>query len=369
MNNTKVARIASMIGIIAFIAIIGMSISACNRGAGGGIGKKKFTWTAITNEQSGLAVDTQLFNIVYGNGNFVALKYNEFGEMAHSADGITWTELNQQQTTFDYSINGIIWGNDKFVAIGNETMAYSSDGKTWTAIAHRSAFNRRTSGRFEDITWGNGKFVASVSDGRMAYSSDGVAWTFISAVQSTFGDGGTFGWILRLAYGNDKFIAMASSPTGSEGSKIAYSADGINWTESSTANVKLLPGSRFFYGCDKIVWANDKFIGAKGSQLLFSPDGLAWSYVEEEIFRVSASRLSRISGITWGNGIYVAGGQFGRIATSPDGIAWTVLPEEQNIFTDNMGIHGLIYANDKFIATGGISRSGGDGIIAIGEYK
>jgi len=169
MKDKRKMRIASMVGIIAIIAVIGLSVSSCSKGAG----KKKFVWTAVTNEQSGLAKETQFAKIVYGNGNFVAIKYNEYGTMAHSTDGISWTELSQQQTTFNYKINGLAWGNDKFVAIGNENMAYSSDGLTWTQITFR--FGRYNNGFFNSIAWGNDKFVATLTDGRMAYSSDGIA--------------------------------------------------------------------------------------------------------------------------------------------------------------------------------------------------
>ena len=50
--------------------------------------------------------------------------------MAHSEDGIHWTEV---QVNFPYGIGLIAYGNGKFVAVsGNSIVRYSEDGINWT---------------------------------------------------------------------------------------------------------------------------------------------------------------------------------------------------------------------------------------------
>jgi len=173
-----------------------------------------------------------------------------------------------------------------------------------------------------------------------------------------------------LAWGNNKFVAVASSVTGSDDGKIAYSQDGINWTEVPKRNIELKPEQRFFYGFDALIWANNMFIGAKYSSIIMtSSDGITWSFVEQDAFKIDARKNSEIKAIAWGNGVFIAGGTNGRMASSPDGTTWTALPDGENGFSDNSSIHDIIFANDKFIAVGGVARGGGDGIIAIGEIK
>ena len=246
------------------------------------------TWTAVT--QSVFGDDDYIHGIVYGNGKFVAYNYSkgydntkiatstdgitwtavDFSsiliysisycngkffaggssynsstyastyKIATSTDGTTWTEVTQIVFVGDYSeIRGIVYGNDKFVAIGHyynqSTYTYttkivtSTDGVTWTASGFISCEY------IGEIVYGNGKFVAisSKEDGKMATSTDGVTWTEVD-IGNLFNyvitdkDGTTYSgsYISAIVYGGGKFVA------GGGDGVIATSTDGIKWTKS-----------------------------------------------------------------------------------------------------------------------------------------
>ena len=57
------------------------------------------------------------------------------------------------------------------------------------------------SNNIQSICYGNGKYVAGGYDGKMAYSSDGITWTEVG--NSTFGSYA----IQFICYGDGKYIA------------------------------------------------------------------------------------------------------------------------------------------------------------------
>jgi len=173
-------------------------------------------WTAASNPFS-----SAILNITYGNGRFVAV--GDYGKMAHSTDGITWTAVFDSTFPSDMygDIYGIVYGGsagqEKFVAVGlNGRMAYSTNGITWTAVSN-STFVLDISGIVYGGSAGQEKFVAVGKSGRMAYSTDGITWTAVP--NSTFSSE-----IRNIAYGNGRFVAVGSN------GRMAHSTDGINWT-------------------------------------------------------------------------------------------------------------------------------------------
>jgi hypothetical protein len=70
-----------------------------------------------------------------------------------------------------------------------------------------------------------------------------------------------------VAYGNDKFIAVA-------GNKGAYSDNGITWVEIS------LPGpGTHYYNWSQIVYGDGKFVLLEyaSDNIFYSPDGINWT--------------------------------------------------------------------------------------------
>jgi hypothetical protein len=54
-----------------------------------------------------------------------------------------------------------------------------------------------------------------------------------------------------------------------------------------------------------------------------------------------------LSGVTYGNGLFVAVGSYGTILTSPDGVSWTARASGTSNF-----LNGVTYANGLFVAVG-----------------
>jgi photosystem II stability/assembly factor-like uncharacterized protein len=165
-------------------------------------------WTAVANSP-----DIWLNAIAYGNNRFVAVGYD--GEMAYSDDnGVTWTAVADSKFPSNsdggdggsFSINAIAYGNNRFVAVGdNGKMAYSDDGISWTAVSDSkfpSTDNRGYSFQIGAIAYGNNRFVAGGNNDKMAYSDNGASWTVVA--ESVFTD-----MLVRgIAYGNNRFVAV-----------------------------------------------------------------------------------------------------------------------------------------------------------------
>jgi hypothetical protein len=85
-------------------------------------------WTLVANSPfSGPDAPSEIYAIAYGNGYFVAAP-SRSSKAAYSSDGITWTAI--ADTTFNTSgINGIAYGNGKFVIVGGDGKAAYAEVK------------------------------------------------------------------------------------------------------------------------------------------------------------------------------------------------------------------------------------------------
>ncbi|MEJ2684336.1 MAG: hypothetical protein P8Z71_08070 [Candidatus Sulfobium sp.] len=160
------------------------------------------------------------------------------------------------------------------------------------------------------------------------------------------------------AFGNGRFVAAGSSNNSvpSKGAIISSPA-GKNWVLGSSGESDALRG---------VAYGNGTFVavGDYGS-VLTSPDGMNWTV------RVTKS-FYQLKGITYGNGMFVAVGDYGLILTSPDGVNWI------DRFAGTIGsLKGVTYGDGLFVAVGtngavvtsfdGINWSAG-GISGIPDY-
>jgi hypothetical protein len=129
---------------------------------------------------------TEVYDIAWGGtggaGKFVAVGGRDVNGrgIAYSADGITWTKVDGELGFYVYVrdiVRGGAAGAEKFVGVaGLGKMAYSADGVTWTEISETDTTFFYESGSnivgvaINGIAYGNGKFVAV--GGRIAYSND-----------------------------------------------------------------------------------------------------------------------------------------------------------------------------------------------------
>ena len=104
--------------------------------------------------------------VTFGNGRFIAVGA---AGIAHSFNAMDWSIVN----TMGYFMS-VTYGNGRFVVVGSHgRMAHSTNGINWTQITVGT--NHWTS-----VTYGNGRFVAVGSHGRMAHSTNGINWTQIT---------------------------------------------------------------------------------------------------------------------------------------------------------------------------------------------
>ena len=191
-------------------------------------------------------------DIAFGNGTFVAVA--EQYALYSTDNARTWTNVSLPGL---YG-NGIAFGNETFVTVGN-VIAYSTDnGQTWTILPPIYIGMLRLT--CTAVAFGNGTFVA-VGPNQLAYSTDnGQTWT---ATAGTF-----IGEWTSITFGNGTFVAVQIN------NSIAYSTDnGQTWTSVSTI---------FSFARD-VTFGNGTFIVVGDYGPAYSTDnGQTWTLVFED---------------------------------------------------------------------------------------
>jgi len=301
-----------------------------NPGTNPGTGGSSGGWTAVADSK--FNADERIDAIAWGNNMFVAGSSGYNGKIVYSPDGVNWTAVTNR--TFPDSIDGIVFGGGKFIAVDSQSQtATSTDGITWTAGSKVS----NSSFHLEGTAYGNGMFVVVGQQGKIAYSSDGVTWTPVT--DSKFDTS----IIHAIAYGGNKFVAVSGYP-----GIIAYSSDnGVTWTATEDRPF----GTD---GSNAIAYGNGKFVaGGDYGKMAYSSDGVNWTAVTNSTFGDQ-----HIYAITYANNKFVAAGTTGKIATSTDGVTWTavttnVLDYELiyngNTYKTKYSIFAIAYGNGKFV--------------------
>ncbi|MBI5100744.1 MAG: hypothetical protein HZB33_02745 [Nitrospirae bacterium] len=248
-----------------------------------------------------------LNGVAFGNNGFVLV--GESGTILTSPDGISWTVRASGTAA---SLYGVTFGGDIFVAVGdNGTILTSPDGVAWTERVSG------TSTRLQNVIFGNNTYVSAGIGADMFISSDAVTWRTVPT--------GTAQFIVPRAYGNGVFVATFlyhctfGCLTG-----IMISSDGETWTSTNG----------YF---EPLTFEGGLFVG----RFETSSDGLAWTPTSGGV------TTNSVNGITYGGGLFVAVGQFGRIETSPDASVWTGRNEG---IRDS--ISDIAFANGTFVAAG-----------------
>jgi len=235
---------------------------------------------------------TGSFNSVcYGKGRYIAAS-NANG-IWYSDDGLTWQISNKN----DGKWNVVRYANGKYVAgSDNQGIAYSTDGLTWTIS--------KSGGTWQDITYGNDKFVACSNSG-IFYSTDGLTWKTTSITSDKWNG---------VTYGNGKFVAV---PYDANSSEVSYSTDGINWQEGNV-NATANPPDWSWYD---VAYGNGRFIATTNfasTCLWTSTNGIDWEACE-------SCELSNdhFDGLVYSHGLFIICSSTRGIWVSEDGLTWT----------------------------------------------
>lgn len=153
---------------------------------------------------------TNLWGIAYGGGKYVAVGDN--GTIL-TASNKSWWDFQILSGEYGKSLAAVIYANGKFVTVSSSGKIYTStDGQSWAeAYSGSSPIN--------GVTFGNGKFVA-VGNGKAYTSSDGSNWSSSTSGQVLY----------SVDYGNNKFVAVGAGGT------LATSTDGTTWSTDEQSN-------------------------------------------------------------------------------------------------------------------------------------
>ncbi|WP_221392989.1 T9SS type A sorting domain-containing protein [Dyadobacter sp. NIV53] len=314
---------------------IALSAVACNPATGSFVAVSSDKYLALTSldgtywgnpaVQSGSSVG--FYGLRFLNNEFLATgAYTVL--RSSNTDGKTWysTTVN----FWDMQMNGVAFGNGRFVAVGNTPLdngttgagidnliITTKDGVSYSAAESIRLFSGGHS--FNDIAYGNGLFVAVGSDAIIQNSTDGLLWNYS---QMTLGQ-----TLKSVAYGNGRFVAVGYNGL------ILWSTDGKAWSKANSTTNNYYTGVSFLNGGFVLV--------GQGGVLATSVTGINWT------FR-STGTPNQLNSVAYGNGKWMAVGYFNKMVTSANGIQWTT-----TAFTPNtLHYNDVCFANGQFVLVG-----------------
>jgi len=236
--------------------------------------------------------------------------------------------------------------------------AYQTLGYNTTIGSHESWNGTSWVGFFDPITT-EGDLVVGDDTGqasRLAVGTDDQVLTVVGGVPEWADDGGGGNYYNITAAGTytvDLAAGLYSVASTGEVTVGGVSVDGnlglvnyastitsiittngVDWTTRTSGFTSYIRGVT--YGDGLYVAVGDS------GKLTTSPDGTTWTT------RTSGFGTTRIWGVTYGDGLYVAVGDSGKLTTSPDGTTWTTR-------TSGFGttaIQGVTYGDGLYVAVG-----------------
>lgn len=150
---------------------------------------------------------TTIWDATWGGGRFVVAGGGD--QILYGSD---LSDLTETEAGFDVDLMGVAYGNGRFVAGGGWEEAgktvTSADGITWSNLEELPA-------KIIDVAYGNGLFVAMDGDGEAWFSPDGTDWQI--------GELAAAGSVRRIVFENGRFVVL-------EGDLLHTSVDGDMWT-------------------------------------------------------------------------------------------------------------------------------------------
>ena len=265
---------------------------------------------------SGNSIFSACLGIAWNGTLWVAVGQGATYSIAYSPDGITWSGVTGSKTNiFSLTGRGVSWNGIRFVAVGQHfsattNIAYSSDGINWTGVTGSTSIIEGL-----HVAWGGQSLPNTITFPRnltiaggsgttsIAYSSDGSNnWVGVS---------NSLNQCNGIAWNGNMWVAVGTGKSGK--GPIAYSYDGSNnWLDTS---------SNVFTTGNGIAWNGKMWVavGSGTNSIAYSYDGITWTDVSG-----SSTILVIGRGIAWNNKKWIAVGKGGThsIANSFDGINW-----------------------------------------------
>jgi hypothetical protein len=405
--------------------------------AAGDSGKMAYSYNGYDWQTVGISRfdSSGILAVAFGGGVFIAVGHN--GKMARSNDGINWTAIppgtsaGGSKFTGDEQIMAICYGGGKFVAAGSDyaaqnisrivyscqkppvveapydiiSAAFNSpvgynkititlkDGvfvdtpllSSFTLEGGTGGFSALTGGVLERIsdtqvtfknlspvtTAGSGQTI-KVSASALAVRATAVT---VSASRSMIWKTGTsaFGTSHIRAVAHNNVTGAGSRYIGVGAGRIAYSTDGITWTEVTGAEKAKWAGQDDYVDFYSVAYGGGAFVavgywvngGAEengqragwGVATVSTDGGATWASMKDKILTFGTENISpQIYGVSYGSSKFIAVGQWGRAAYSTDkGSTWTPVQIAHFNYLDNQAKYEDV-----------LSIAHGDGIFIVG---
>lgn len=256
-------------------------------------------------------VNNQLTPIDKSNLDLIIKLENDYKNNEY----ISWTK-NLDMASYQY--NGIAYGNNKFVVIGNDGIIKTSeDGVSWK-LAKSGTVQTLSS-----IIWDGKQFIAVGSEGTIISSPDGYNW---SARMS-----GTKEWLTGIAYNGSLYVIVGSN-------KIKLrSNDGVKWYQKRCGS-----------NLNKVASNGNIFVGVGGdpneASIEITNDGVNW--------KILSFLELPFKGVAWGQGRFIAMNE-DTILVSTDGLNWS----QSCVMQDQMFCNVICSGKDFFLLGENILKS------------
>ncbi len=293
------------------------------------ISKDGYSWDKEGELESGPSVRA----VAYGKDLYVAVtdsgSYDK--KIFTSKDGTKWKARKTTPILIDTSekFNDVVYGNKKYVAVGASGLIVTSkNGAKWSVVRGGGSSGNRALNR---VVYGNGVFVAVGDSGTTLSSKDGAKWE-----QSITGLTDN---ITSLAYGGGYFVAGGGF-TGALVSQDGYAWEKSDYPENGLSQLCYYNG--YFYGYDgKGIYRSAKIGKSTPTEEPYDP----LDYWTQRPFPTSGN----LYGVTFGGSKFFAVGSGGTILGSSDGESW----EEKTSGTSE-NLYGVSYNsfNDYYVAVG-----------------
>jgi len=273
-----------------------------------------------------------LTHVAFGNGRFVAVGYRPYGQggVAFASQpgnpASAWTSLTPPDIP-GRRPTALIFDGTRFLC--------ASEGKIWSYDGTTANPNYAYLPRFVEASWsmafGGGRYV--IMGNGFASSTNLVDWT----------TGFDINFARAVAYGNGKFVlALVDYPhdvfaTAPEGPFPAWQVSDPTPRDSVVS----------------LAFLNGRFVGVgERGRIYLSVDGNSWT-------QVNTPTTETLSGVTYGNGTYVAVGYNGGVVYSraSDATSWNPASG-----TDGESFANVAYGNGTFVAVGSAVYTSTDGL-------
>jgi len=229
------------------------------------------------------------------------------------------------------AVNGTSYANGATIIAptGIQSVQFTFDGSTWRTADLGGA----TTSTIVAGTNYNGTSYAVTASGAVFSSTDNLTWTSIgsNALVDTANGADT-----SLTYLGTRFFLLS----GASAQSFRHSASGTTWTSVTHSGGSLNSRQRGAYGNGKYV-----LVHGSNSYYYYSTNGTTWT-TNSGTLGVSASAIA------FGNGMFIASADDGRIAFSTDGLAWfqrgMYIPPtatQAGNDLDTLGINSIVYVS------------------------